>query len=237
MRVSTCRHQATFLAAIQAQFLSFTIDNTANHAEAPTSQKVINAFSYAGVLLDVLGACSALTSALALRPDGVKISQVIDRYSRCRRLNPSGLSPQEVRYWRMEVDESGRELRTICKGLVKSSLKGQLCTFCMEMGVLFFVVSLMTLVSSTQPKFVWVFTLVILSIWTAVGLISDFCYSVVERYFVWSTARRRKVQKRADGDTLPMRTDGPMAMPMPMIDITNSTGSQKQDFQERDFEM
>jgi hypothetical protein len=66
--------QATFLAAVQAQLISFTYESN----ETPLQQGV-NAVSFIGLAFDVIGTATGLISALTLSPSSARIHDAVMR--------------------------------------------------------------------------------------------------------------------------------------------------------------
>ncbi|KZS96214.1 hypothetical protein SISNIDRAFT_450846 [Sistotremastrum niveocremeum HHB9708] len=63
---------ATFLAAVQAQLISFTWQSNSTSLE-----KAINIFSFVGLAFDIIGTATGLISALTLQPDTARIHEAV----------------------------------------------------------------------------------------------------------------------------------------------------------------
>jgi len=185
---------ATFLAAVQAQLISFTYQNN----DTPLG-KAANIFSFIGLSFDILGTATGLISAMTLQPDNARIQEAalqaeqslsawkelagelqsinvedrafqgrsmtkemfseIQQKQQARRRRKTILDSQ-MKAWEAEEEKRSKQLDELRVNVVVGNVKGFAPLMMMTLGILCFFVGMLCFVISSQPRSVWISTLV-----------------------------------------------------------------------------
>lgn len=203
---------ATFLAAVQAQLISFTYESNSSSLQRATNAisflvslslflcvLSLNIIVLQGLSFDIIGTAMGLISALTMQPDQQHLNQAVfdttqayaewtaisrelDQIAQQESLNsgrsiPQHLMNDHVRQQRERMvarhlletrkkswleEDAGRaeELEELRKGIVVGNIKGLAPQVFMAFGIVCFFLALLSFVGETQPRVVWVPTLV-----------------------------------------------------------------------------
>jgi hypothetical protein len=193
--------KATFLAAVQIGFIAFTAG--VNAYPSSTIQRVIDIFSFCAVSFDALGALSALTTAQTLlkvysqadqfmqdksyveermyeslfhlqtprAPEGGRGIEQTMRVGEASRTTETDI--ETIRTLAGAVHAAVARLGVLDHDLKNHAIENNAALLIIIFGVICFFVSLIAFIINSQPKVVWVPTVVVVAGTTTIVLINE----------------------------------------------------------------